>query len=222
MSKPSELSRIPRLIGVEEAVRLPLESCRFRLEVEEVGVEESVGRVLAEDVVADRDRPACNEAFYDGYAIRSLDTVGASKDRPVRLRIVGSVDPTGRPGEVRLGEGEAAFTPCGAPLPEGADSVVRLEEALVEGGYLIVRREVKPSENVVEKGSDFRAGELLLPRGRMVRPQDLGLLMELGRSSVRVYRRVRVGVVPVGTDLVERARRGVSYPTATLGPSAPS
>ncbi len=212
MARSPELERVLRLVNLEDAIEMTFESCRFPLNVEEVVVENAVGRVLAEDIIAKVDMPRFDQAFYDGYAVSSRDTGKATPRGPVKLKIVGRLGTNDTPDSLSLRDGEAAFVPCGAPLPKGADAVIRVEEAIVEDGALVVRRRVKPGENVVSRGSDFRAGELLLKRGWVLRPQDLGLLMELGITSIKVIRTPSIGIFSVGSDLIERAEMGIPYP----------
>ncbi|MEM4475278.1 MAG: hypothetical protein QW405_02575, partial [Fervidicoccaceae archaeon] len=206
------LARDAELLSVEEARRRLFEKFSLPLRRTRIPVEEALGRVLAEDVVAPFDRPRYDEAFYDGYALRSEDTAGATEERPARLKIVGSMSTLDEPSSMKLAEGQAAYVPCGAPLPLGADAVLRLEEAAVDGGELIVTRKLKPMESVIRRATDFGRGEVLLRRGRVLRPQDLCLLMEIGASEVEVLERPRAVLVPVGSDLTERARRGVRFP----------
>ena len=212
MPRSPELGRTLRLKELDEAFELTLRNCNFPIDSEVVPVLESAGRILAEDVIAESDRPRWNESFYDGYALKSEDTKSASPSSPVRLRVVGRLGPNDRPDKLTVKSGEAAFVSCGAPLPAEADCVLRVEEAVVENGFLVVKRPLRPLENVVVKACDFRKGEILLKKNKIIKPQDVGLLLELGKSSIRVYRQVRVGIIPVGTELVNRIKAGVEHP----------
>lgn len=211
LSKP-EMGRILKLTNIDDALNLVISSFNLDLSVETINVEQAVGRILADDVISSKDYPEFDQAFYDGYAIRSIDTEHAKNGIPVKLKIVGRMDTNDKPEKIILKSGEAVFIVSGAPLPIGADAVIRLEEAEVNDDYVIVKRKINPGETVVMKGHDFKRGDRILSKGMLLRPQDIGLIMELGMSRLRVYRKVRVGIISVGTDLLERAINGVPYP----------
>lgn len=170
--------------------------------VEEVDVRNSVGRVLAEDVVASRPRPWANLSHVDGYAVRSTDTKGASSTSPVRLRVVRGVDPRNA-GEYRIGVGEAVFVETGYPVPEGADAVVPVESTRVIEGSIYVYRPMKSGENIVPKGSDVAGGEVIAKKGYRVTPVLQKLLIDLGIPFVKVYKKPRVAIVPTGDEVVD-------------------
>ncbi len=199
-----------RLTPIKEALRTYLEALSAVLrppEVETASVpEEALGRVLAEDVVAPVDLPAFSRAVMDGYAVRAADTFSAKPGRPVRLRLIGSVLAGQAPEEVsaiRVGPGECVEVATGAVLPEGADAVVRAEHARAVGDTVEVFVPVSPGSSVDEAGRDVRAGEVALEHGRLLRIPDVALLLALGIRSVEVFARPRVGVLAVGSELVD-------------------
>ncbi|MEM3832320.1 MAG: molybdopterin molybdotransferase MoeA [Thermoprotei archaeon] len=210
-SRP-EMKRILRLTDVDTALDLAINSFGLDLTVEDVNVEHAVGRILADSIVSNKDYPEFDQAFYDGYAIRSVDTDHVESGLPVRLKIVGRMDTNDKPEKIILKSGEAVFTVSGAPLPLGADAVVRLEEAEVDNDYVIIKRRVNAGETVVMKGHDFKRDDVILSKGTLLRPQDIGLVMELGITRLKVYRKIRTGIMSVGSDLLERANNGVPYP----------
>ncbi|MEM0083630.1 MAG: hypothetical protein QW102_03830, partial [Candidatus Nezhaarchaeales archaeon] len=164
--------RVLKLTSIEEAIKKLLRSIEIKPKVEEVSVIKSLHRVLAEDITSNQDIPPYNCACFEGYAVRSKDTLGASKDNPVRLKIVGKVLPGLR--EIpRVNEGETVFLVTGAPMPPGADALIRVEEVKIEQGQIVVFREVEEMENVAIKGEDVKAGEVLLRAGHIIRPIDV-------------------------------------------------
>jgi len=170
------------------------------LEAEEVPILQALGRILAEDVVSDRDIPPLANSAMDGYAVRFADLAAWPEGEPPRLRIVGEV-PAGSIRMQPLGQGEAVRIMTGAPIPPGADTVVRFEDAAREGEWLIVKRRIAQGRDVRAAGEDVRAGQVVLMRGTLLRPQEIGMLAALGRARVPVMRRPRVAVLSTGDEV---------------------
>ncbi len=169
---------------------------------EEVDLAASLGRVLAAPAPAPEDVPAFPRATMDGYAVRAVDTFGASVGAPQYLELKGEV-PMGVVPERAVGLGEALRVPTGAMLPPGADAVVMLEyTAEHPDRTLEVRRPVAPGENVLQPGEDVGRGEVLFPAGSLLRPQDLGLLAALGVTRLTAHRRPRVAILSSGDEIV--------------------
>lgn len=179
------------------------------LGVERAPLMQALGRVLAEEVRAGTDLPAFDRSTVDGYAVRSADTARASSGAPAGLALAGEVL-MGEPVEFAIAAGQAARIPTGGRVPDGADAVVMQEHVVRRDGAVAVERSVKPGENVVRRGDDVRAGDVILRPGRRLRPQDLGLLAGLGWGDVAVYARPRVGIIVTGDELEApgRALRG--------------
>lgn len=192
--------RALKLTLIEEAVKKLLETVKIKPRIEEVDVTESLHRVLAEDIIADRDIPPYNCACFEGYAIRFEDTMRASRSNPIKLKVVGKVLP-GTKDVPKVGEREAVFLVTGAPMPPGADALIKVEEVRLEHDHIVVFREVKEMENVAVKGEDVKAGELLLKSGHVIRPIDIGLLLGLGFSKVKVYAKPRFAILSIGKEL---------------------
>ncbi len=167
--------------------------------VEEVPLAEAAGRVAAEDLRAPWDVPKRASSLFDGYAVSSADTSGASPDSPVRLRVTREVRIGDDPG--RLEPGCAFYVATDAYLPEGADAVIPVESVPREGDHIVVRSPVRPGKNVLPAGADVRAGQVVLRSGQLVEPRHLDLLADLGFHAVRVSKRPRVAIVPVGSEL---------------------
>ena len=189
------------MLSVEEALERIL-SYFHPLEPEKVPILESLGRVLAEDVHADMDIPPLANSAMDGYAVLAADTAGASPDSPRRLRIVHNLA-AGYTTNVEVRPGTAIRIMTGAPIPPGADAVVRFEDTEREGDWVNILTEVPVGKNVRPAGEDVRKGELVLARGTVVRPQEVGMLAALGRREVSVIRRPRVAILATGDELVE-------------------
>jgi molybdopterin molybdotransferase len=188
-----------------DALSVLLERVPTGVQAEEVPTSEALDRVLAEDVQSPSDLPTFRRSTMDGFAVRAADTFGATEGLPAYLEVVDEVF-MGQAPTRALGTGQCARIATGGMLPEGADGVVMVEQTQDVGPATIeALRAVAPGENVVQVGEDVRTGEPLLPRGHRLRPQDLGGLVALGITSVRVARRLRVGIVSGGDELVSPA-----------------
>lgn len=196
------------MIELAEARRVLLAACP-RLEPVELDSAEADGCVLAADVIAPANVPPFDNSSVDGYAVRAPDTAGAAESNPVRLRVLGSVL-AGSVAAQPVGPGQAWKVMTGAPMPEGADAVVmvertsasRTEQLGAAGDTVEVLSEVTAGAGVRRAGSDVRAGELVLPAGTVLRPAHLGVLASVGAVRVQGYRRLRVGVLVTGDELV--------------------
>ncbi|HWE39768.1 MAG TPA: gephyrin-like molybdotransferase Glp [Isosphaeraceae bacterium] len=186
------------MLSVAEAHRRVIERARA-LPVVEVRPEDAVGRVLAEDVASDIDLPPFDKALVDGYAVRAAEV---NDGRPL---IVGEEVLAGRTPTRPLAEGEAAVVMTGAPLPEGADAMVMVEQAreVGDGRVAFDGGPVRPGQNRLTKGRELRAGEVVLRAGTRINAVHVGVLASVGRVRVEVVRRPRVVVIPTGDELVD-------------------
>ena len=172
---------------------------------ERVALEDALRRVPATPVLAPHDLPGFARATVDGYAVRAADTYGASEGLPGYLEIAGTVAMGAAPG-VEVTAGRAVAIPTGAVLPPGADAVVMIEhtqEAME--GTVEVLRPVAPGDGMVRADEDARAGAELVPAGRPLRSQDLGLLAAAGVTEVDVHIRPRVAILSTGDEVVDPA-----------------
>jgi molybdopterin molybdotransferase len=165
---------------------------------EQVSLLESQGRVLAEPIHADRDFPPFPRSTRDGYALRSAELARL----PARLKCKGQVK-AGSEFSGSVGAMECVEIMTGAPVPEGADAVVMVEYTSEKDGWVEVNRAVSSGENVVGRGSEARQGTLLLETGRRIRYGEIAMLASVGRTTVSVYRKPRVAVIPTGDEVVE-------------------
>jgi molybdopterin molybdotransferase len=200
------------LISVEDALSQILEHVR-PLDPERVPVLEGLGRVLTQEIISDIQIPPFDNSAMDGYAVRAADVAAATPETPVPLEVIGSVA-AGYVTEARLRPGTAVRIMTGAPLPEGADAIVPYEdtsdfdrpkeERLVRPATEVeVRQPVQPRDHVRPAGEDIVRGERVLAPGRMLRPQELGVLVSLGHETVQVHRKPRVAILATGDELLE-------------------
>jgi molybdopterin molybdotransferase len=189
------------MLSVEEALERIL-GVFHPLEPEPVPILEALGRVLAEDVYADADIPPYANSSMDGYAVLAADTAGASRQSPSRLHVVADLA-AGYVAEVAVTPGTAMRIMTGAPIPPGADAVVRVEDTAAQGEWVQILTQVPVGQYIRPAGEDVRQGELVLQRGTTVRPQEVGMLAALGHEEVQVFRRPRVAILATGDEVVE-------------------
>jgi len=185
------------VIPVGEALARVLEATGV-LGAERTAILAALGRVAAEDVVSRRAVPAAPYSAMDGYALRHTDVSGA----PARLRIV-AVEPAGTVVATTVEPGTAVKLFTGSVIPAGADAVVRIEDCEEEGERLLVRTPVPHGANIRATGEDVEPGQVVLARGTVVGPADVGVLASVGRSNVLVHQRPRVAILSTGSELVE-------------------
>jgi molybdopterin molybdotransferase len=203
------------MISVEEALEKVLSYVEV-LEPERKPILDCLGQVLAEDVSSSIDIPPLDNSAMDGYALRAEDTRGAGESSPVYLTVVGEVAAGSMPtNEVRSGTAIRIMT--GAPLPEGADAVVQFENTDEVNrkssggdlGQIGILCQAKKGLNVRGRGEDIAKGKLILKKGRMLRPQEIGILASLGHSTALVIRHPIVAILATGDELT-----GVDQPLA--------
>jgi molybdenum cofactor synthesis domain-containing protein len=169
---------------------------------EEIVLLEAFNRVLSEDVVSALDIPPFNRSTMDGYAVRAEDTVGADENQPICLKVVGTIS-IGELSTIALGGGEAAEIVTGAPLPEGADAVVMVEDVQREDSDLQVFTAVTANENVMKRGSDIKKGQVVLKRGQVLGSSEIGVLAALGLTSAKVVKLPIVAVLSTGGEVTD-------------------
>jgi molybdopterin molybdotransferase len=181
-------------LTIDEARAQVLATVTGPLPAEAVAVQQALGRVLAEDVAAERDVPSFDNSAMDGFAIRSgpagrtLHVVGESR--------------AGAPAAFTVGEGEAVRISTGAAIPDGADAVLQIERVTVDGGRVTLDDDVDPGRNVRPAGDDLRAGATVLPAGTRMGAAEMGLAVACGRATVSCARVPRVVVLATGDELV--------------------
>lgn len=189
------------MIQLEEAQKILTKYVKTIRETEDVSLLDATGRVLAEDVIAERDQPPFPRSPLDGYAVKGADTVGASKLHPVTLHVTGKI----YAGEVFDGcvnEGEAVCLMTGAPIPEGADAVIRQEDTERTGDEVKIFCQVRPYQNYCYQGEDYSCGEILLRKGCVPGGGAIGVAASAGKDRLRVRRQARIAVIAAGDELL--------------------
>jgi molybdopterin molybdotransferase len=194
----SRLQSSPAMIPVEEALEIVLREAKA-LPVEEVALDDALSRVLAGDVASDVDLPPFHRAAMDGYALRARDVAGA----PAALEVVGEVR-AGQWPDLTVGPGQAVRIMTGAPVPPGADSVQQIEKTQPLDEFRVtILSAVAAGANVAPRGSEVRAGDVVLARGRVIDPAAIAVLASAGQARVRVARRPVVALLVTGDEIVD-------------------
>ncbi len=208
-----------RLLPPDEARALLLSHLSGPItDSESISTVSSLGRVTAEVIIAPHPLPEFPRSTMDGYAILARDTFGATKSLPAYLNLIDEV-PMGDVPSFELQSGQCALIHTGGMLPDGADAVVMLEytQTIHDGEQkehrdeIEIMRAVAEGENVIRVGEDVAGGTIVLPRGRMMRPAEIGGLMALGIVQLNVVRKIRVGLISSGDEVVypsQQPRRG--------------
>src|SRR5574341_1202898 len=218
------------LLSVEEA-RERILSHFHPVTTETLPLVECAKRVLAQDITAATDLPLFDNSAMDGFAVRAADVVNAAAASPRSLRVVADI-PAGSYPTISLAQGQAARIMTGAPLPEGADAVVPVEDTDFDHRdagtpapkEVQIFKSAKRGDHTRPRGMDIRSGEVVLHQGRALKPQDLGLLAMLGIAKVMVYRRPRIALFSSGDELIQvdaplesgQIRESNSYTLAAL------
>jgi molybdopterin molybdotransferase len=190
----------------EDAVRKVVSKAK-RQPAEPVRLADCLGRTLAADIRATAPIPPFAKSTMDGYAVRAADTRPAGGAAgSVEFDVIEDL-PAGRVGRSALGPGQAVRIMTGAPLPKGADAVVMVEDTVKIGGRVKILRSARAGDNTGRAGEDVRKGELVLEKGRLIGPAEVGMLAALNQASVRVARRPRLAVIATGDEIVEPGRK---------------
>ena len=192
-----------------EAARAILDATGSPIDrVETVTLDQANGRVLASDVMSHIHVPPFSRAGMDGFAVRARDTQGASRQTPRSLRKIGTLY-TGQVSAITVGDGECLEISTGAPMPDGADAVVMVEETEIASGedvQIRILAEVRPQQNVGRRGADIEPGQVVVSAGQTLNSSRAGALAALGTSTVRVYERPRVAIMSTGNEIAAPGR----------------
>ncbi|MCI8795535.1 MAG: molybdopterin molybdotransferase MoeA [Dorea sp.] len=196
-------------IELKRAQEMLLERTKRIIEAEFISLWDAVNRVLAEDIYAGRDQPPFPRSPLDGYALRSSDIKGASKERPATLTVIDEVD-AGYVSKYCVEEGTTVRIMTGAPIPDGADCIVGQEDTDYGEETVEIYEEIQAYENYCYAGEDYKAGTKILEKDTLLGHIEVGILASLGLEEVRVYRKPRVSVLTTGDETI--------LPGEALGP----
>jgi molybdopterin molybdotransferase len=207
MNRP-DIKRIPKRANPMDAQKQLLASLRSNLNPNEsVQLQKALGRVLAQDAISTINIPNYDKTFIDGYAINPQDTKDASTIKPVAFKIVGKLFPADYPTALEVANCETVYVACGSPIPKGAAATVKVEETRLNGDKIEVMRQIQSGEGIIPLGDDMKKGDLILKRGQVLRPQDVGILASLGISDVEVFKKPRLAILSGGDELIKQCTK---------------
>lgn len=189
------------MISVDEALNKILSNIT-PLGLEKVSILDALGRVIGEDIYANRNIPPLDNSAMDGYALLFEDIQKASPHAPVRLEVIEDL-PAGFLSKKEIEKGKAIRIMTGAPIPKGADTVVPVEETKKENGFVLIFKGVGLGENIRKSGEDVKKGDRVISKGNTIRPAEIGMLASVERSFVSVYQRPLVAILCTGDELVD-------------------
>jgi molybdopterin molybdotransferase len=189
-------------ISLTDALDIILRNIR-PTEAESIHIDDALHRTLADAVHSPIDHPPWDNSAMDGYAVRSEDVAAASRERPVRLNVIEKVPAGGFPSNT-VSEGTAIRIMTGAPIPEGADSVIRVEHTEAGGDDVVmILNNADARRNVRPRGEDVRTGDTVVEKGAVLRAAEIGFLATVGARTIMVRRKPRVAILSTGDELVE-------------------
>jgi molybdenum cofactor synthesis domain-containing protein len=204
----SDIKRLPKRANPLDAQKQLLDAVRSNVMPNEtVALQDALGRVLEQDAFSNVNIPDYDKTFIDGYAVNTADTKGASNSKPAIFEVVGKLFPADYPTSIEVGRGEAVYVACGAPIPKGATATVKVEETRLNSGKIEVIREIPSGEGIIPLGDDMKKGDLILKKGQVLRPQDVGVLASLGMVAVEVVKKPRIAILSGGDELIKQSSK---------------
>ena len=181
-----------------------VQSHLFQLGNESVALNDSSGRILTEDVAASMPSPRFDNSAMDGFAVCAADTIGASQENPIELKMV-SISSAGSPSGVVIGPGECAQCMTGAAIPKGADAIVMVEDTsgFTDNKKVQIMIETTPGKHIRMKGEEIKKGDVLIQKGTQITPGEIGTLATFGIDKVSVAYKPRIAIFGTGNELVE-------------------
>ncbi|MFW9773330.1 MAG: gephyrin-like molybdotransferase Glp [Candidatus Thorarchaeota archaeon] len=170
--------------------------------IEEIEIKHALNRILAEDIVSELDIPPFDRSAMDGYAIKAEDSFNASLKNPKKIKLIGIIE-IGESANFKVHKGEACKISTGAPLPEGTDAVIKIEDTELENDLISLYTSLVPGKNVSKKGEDIKKGTQVLKKGLDLKAEHIALLSSLGYNYVRVKVKPRVSIFASGDELLE-------------------
>jgi len=185
--------------------------------IEKIDISRSLNRILATDIVSDMDIPPFDRSAMDGYAIKAEDSFNASPKNPKKIKLVGIVE-IGEFSNLKLNNGEGIRISTGAPLPEGADVVIKIEDTEIEDDLINLYVSLPPGKNVSKRGEDIKKGTHVLSKGTELKAEHIALLTSLGFNKIQVRTKPKISIFSSGDELLEPGdilQRGKIYNSNT-------
>lgn len=190
--------------SIEEVYKeIEIRAKNYKIESEEISILEAFGRIVYSDVESKETVPAFSRSTVDGYAINSKDTFGASSTIPSMIKVVEKIE-MGKSPEKAILSGECSYIPTGGMLPEGADSVVMIENTeLLDEETVMIYKALSDGTNILKKGDDVTKGNILIKKGKKINSYDIGLLASQGIEKIEVFRKLKFTVISTGDEIID-------------------
>ncbi len=188
-------------VSLEEAQQILLANCAF-VEKKNYNLIDSLTRILGEDIKAKENIPPFARSPYDGYALRAEDVIEASPDKPKILAVIEEV-PAGYAPQKEITAGKATKILTGAPIPVGADCVIKYEDTKFQDNQVSIFHPLKKGENIIPAGEDIRDGDIIASKGAEITPPVIGLMASLGITVISAFKRPRIAIVSTGDELID-------------------
>ncbi len=190
--------------NLDEAINKLYEECQknnFCNSFDCIEINESLGRILYEDIVSNINVPNFDRSIVDGYALLASDTNAASDSVPVLLKLVGESF-MGEECKATISSGECVYVPTGAMIPNGADACIMIENTEKVGNDIVVYSSVGTGKNIIKIGDDVKSGEIILKKGTVLSPYDIGYLSSVGVKKIKVFKNPRIAIISTGDELI--------------------
>lgn len=188
--------------SLDKSLEILEENFNFRLRKESVSTEDSMDRILSEDIFSNFNLPSYNRSTVDGYAINVEDSFGANENMGTLLKMVGSVD-IGKNCERKIFRGEAMYVPTGGMIPPGCSGVVMIEDTDILGEEILINKGISQNSNLILEGSEIKKDELVLKKGTKLSYSHIAILSALGVSKVQVYDKIKFFLISTGDEIVD-------------------
>ena len=192
--------------SLEDAIEKLYNECKkgdFNIDIEEINVKDSYGRVLAEDIESLIDVPEFDRSVVDGYAVVAKDTEGANDTIPTILNVVGE-SLMGKTQDIEIKNGECVYVPTGAMIPKGATACIMIENTEnITSNKIAVYESVAEGKYIIKAGDDIKKGELALKKGHIIKASDMGFLSSIAVNIIKVYKKLNITIISTGDELID-------------------
>ncbi|MFX1302113.1 MAG: gephyrin-like molybdotransferase Glp [Promethearchaeota archaeon] len=190
-----------KLTPLEKAIKTLFSQIQLN-PIEEVEIKDALNRILAEDIISEMNIPPFDRSAMDGYAVKAEDSFGASPKNPKKIRLVGTIE-IGEFSSLKIEKSEGIKISTGAPLPEGSDAVIKIEDTEIENDLISLYTSLVPGKNIARKGEDIKKGTHVLNSGIDLKAEHIALLTSLGFQKIKVRIKPKVSIFSSGDELVE-------------------
>lgn len=191
------------VVSLEECIKILKKNFNFEKKKEKLRLENSLGRILAQDVYSEIDIPGYDRSTVDGYAINVSDSSGASETMPILMELKGAVG-MGEISQIELKRGETAYVPTGGMVPKGANGIIMIEDSEKLGdNEILISRGISKNTNLILQGSEVRKNEKILSKGTKIGVYEISVLASLGKSEIEVYEQIKFHIISTGDEIID-------------------